>query len=96
MSENDNLREAVITILEDHISGSFEGLDRDVVILSGFEEAADAILSLPIRGRWWSRSSRLSKAPTMTGLATTTAPCAYCGAVRAKPCNDMLCPWAPQ
>src|SRR5690606_16587480 len=43
----DNLREAVITILEDHMSASFEGLGRGVVTLSGFEEAADAILALP-------------------------------------------------
>ena len=48
MSEpHDNLREAVITILEDHMSASFEGLGRGVVTLSGFEEAADAILALP-------------------------------------------------
>jgi hypothetical protein len=126
----------VISILVDHIRGSFVGLGRDVVILSGFEEAADAILSLPALSvpEGWVAVPREVVEPFIEAVesadddrvgdhinswespvamelthgdfrrlheAALSAPsprasCAYCGAVRAKPCNDMLCPWAPQ
>jgi hypothetical protein len=134
-SPDKGLREAVITILEDHMSASFDGLGRGVVTLSGFEEAADAILALPAlsvpegwvavprepteemiakareedgvaedapasfggfyRNIYRAMLSAIPSRPWPIDGAGNTAPCAYCGAVRAKPCNDMLCPWAP-